>query len=493
MRPTSLHSFDTLERRILALLEMCGLAPGVCVLLLDRDLLVLEAGEGLRRLAGRAPEEFAGRPVEHLFAPPGLRRLEAGLEEAGSREAGVECLLEVLGPADRKVPVRAVAGAAPDPPGSILLVLISSVQACPAPPAPEAAAPVSPFLEIFGAAEGPALLVTKTGTVLEANRSAREWAGEFSSRGSVFELVAAEDLLSFGGRLRRAASEGRSFSAPLLLRPADPREPPRPAEALFLPLDLPPGRGILFLLPPTIPSAAPSRPAPRPPVATPALTWIAGACHDLQTPLVAARGYAQMLLAGKLGGVSTEQGEALERIRRAIDRTSSLARSLDALARAGGGEPLAAVPVDFATALTEAWDLLRDRARAGQVRLELDPGPEAVRLLADPGLLGRVLDNLLGNAVKFNQRGGLVSAAWARLPGHRLRFEIANTGLSVRPEDRERIFEPFQRGRNTQEVPGHGLGLAVARAIVERHGGSIRPEERQGGGARFVIEWPLAE
>lgn len=494
MRQATDLPFQTLERRILTLVELCGVVPGMALLLLDRDLLVLEAGQGFSRLTGLSPAQCEDLPADRLFAPEGLRHLETILRNPAALRAGFECRLEVQPSGGERMPMRALAGEAPDPPGAILLVLHQPGKRFekPAPPPPPLPS-VSPFRAVFEEADFPAWLVSAEGGVLESNARARKIGGKELLEGSFLDAIAAEDLLVVREELLQASQKGNSRRVAFHWRPSAPWGIPEPAQAWILPFGHPSGKMVLILgglidTPPS-PSPRPSRKM----VPQPAMNWVAGACHDVQTPLVSARGYAQMLLTGKLGTLIPEQNEALERILRAIDRTSGMVAGLDVLARAENGEPLDVRPVDLAEALAEAWELLSDRARTAQVRLELDPALERFLVPADPDLLARVFDNLLGNAVKFNHPGGTVTVSWTRMTPDRLQLEVINTGLSIRPEDRERIFEPFQRGRNSHTVPGSGLGLAVVKKIVERHGGTVRADAAEGGGTRIIIEWPLTE
>ena len=104
-----------------------------------------------------------------------------------------------------------------------------------------------------------------------------------------------------------------------------------------------------------------------------------------------------------------------------------------------------------------------------------------------------MIDNLISNALKFTPAGGRVEVRASERSG-RARIEIADTGMGISPEEQERLFERFYRTAQAQTdaVPGVGLGLSIAKAIVEAHGGTISCESVEGRGTTFAIELPLA-
>ena len=112
---------------------------------------------------------------------------------------------------------------------------------------------------------------------------------------------------------------------------------------------------------------------------------------------------------------------------------------------------------------------------------------------ADPVRLGQVIDNLISNALKFTSAGGRVEVRASERDG-RARIEITDTGKGIAPAEQERLFERFYRTAQAQSdaVPGVGLGLSIAKAIIEAHGGTISCESIEGAGTTFAIELPLA-
>jgi signal transduction histidine kinase len=105
-----------------------------------------------------------------------------------------------------------------------------------------------------------------------------------------------------------------------------------------------------------------------------------------------------------------------------------------------------------------------------------------------------MLDNLISNAIKFTPSGGRVTVRAGRR-GSNAVFEVVDTGDGISEPDRDRLFEPFFRSReaNARAVPGTGLGLTIAKAIVDAHDGTIEVESVPGGGATFRIRLPVGE
>jgi PAS domain S-box-containing protein len=142
-----------------------------------------------------------------------------------------------------------------------------------------------------------------------------------------------------------------------------------------------------------------------------------------------------------------------------------------------------------------ATEIVRDEARSKPVTLHLDLAARRTGLLGDPSRLQQVFWNLLRNAIKFTPSQGKVTIRTRDETGNRLRIEVTDTGIGIDPEAIETIFRPFeQAGReNDHRFGGLGLGLAIARAIVDLHGGVITATSNgPGEGATFVIEIPGA-
>jgi signal transduction histidine kinase len=156
-----------------------------------------------------------------------------------------------------------------------------------------------------------------------------------------------------------------------------------------------------------------------------------------------------------------------------------------------GHAPVAVAPVDLAAVVRESLD--RTRAAVGAVPIELDADlPDELVLPGDGRRLRQIVDNLLGNAVKYSPDGGRVSVA-LRETGRFAELVISDTGLGVRPEEREKLFARLYRSSMVRDkaIPGTGLGLALSRAVVHRHHGTIELSDHDGPGTTVTVRLPL--
>ncbi len=213
--------------------------------------------------------------------------------------------------------------------------------------------------------------------------------------------------------------------------------------------------------------------------------------HDLLTPLTVFDGWLEILEDGDL--TAEERESITRRLRRASLRMGSQIRALlnYSLAKADKLNP---VPVDVRAVVSGIIDLrsaLPPGLTAPPVDFRLDLRQD---VYADPRLFSQLMDNLIGNAVKYGRTDGtaVVSVTSAADPetGWTL-IRVADNGIGVPPTDRELIFTEFHRSLNgASRAPGTGLGLAICRRIVESHGGSITVESPPEGGAVFVVTLP---
>jgi signal transduction histidine kinase len=226
------------------------------------------------------------------------------------------------------------------------------------------------------------------------------------------------------------------------------------------------------------------------------LDFVTGVTHELNTPLAAIRSAGQNLAAG----IVTEPPQ-VRRYGELIDKegarlTALVAQVLDfagieSQSRAYAMEPLSLGPL--------VEEVLRDYALVLQqagLKLECSVPETLPPVRGDAAALKRVLANLIANAVKFAGAGGsLAVRAQARPPdGKALVLRVEDRGPGIAREERERVFEPFYRGPAAERnsTPGSGLGLSLVRHVVRAHGGSVRVEAREGGGASLVVELPAA-
>ncbi|MDR7296380.1 signal transduction histidine kinase [Pelomonas aquatica] len=223
--------------------------------------------------------------------------------------------------------------------------------------------------------------------------------------------------------------------------------------------------------------------------------FLAGMSHELRTPLNAVLGYAQLLTME--GGLTERQARGLDTIHESGQHLLALINDILDLARIEAGRTeLNVAPVNLADLLQTVVNLMRVKTDEKQLAFAFDAAaglPEAV--LADERRLRQVLLNLLGNAIKFTDAGTVTLRAAAELQGPaqvRLRLEVEDTGVGMRPDDLDRIFEPFEQvGDAQRRSGGTGLGLAITRALVNDMGGQVQVRSEPGRGTCFRVELPL--
>ncbi|MFP2912039.1 ATP-binding protein [Pyxidicoccus sp. 3LFB2] len=230
-------------------------------------------------------------------------------------------------------------------------------------------------------------------------------------------------------------------------------------------------------------------------------TFLGTVSHELRTPLASIIGYSEMLAEGLAGALNPEQ---LLYVRTIVEKGESLlnliSSILDLSQIEAGKLRLVIAPVDLSGVIQTAVSSVAPQAQRKGVELEvrLPHGPQP-RLTADADKLRQVVVNLLANAVKFTQSGGRVSVvmsevgAQSELGAQGYRVSVEDTGVGIRPDQFEHIFQSFYQvdGSSTREHGGAGLGLAIVKSLVEGHGGRVSVESEFGRGSRFTVVLPL--
>jgi PAS domain S-box-containing protein len=205
------------------------------------------------------------------------------------------------------------------------------------------------------------------------------------------------------------------------------------------------------------------------------------ASHDLQEPLRAVSGCVQMLQGRLAGRFDAESDQLLHHAVDGAGRMHALIQSLLQYSRVGtrAGDM---VPIEAEAVLQTALSDLGESLRESGARVECEPLP---RVVADAAQLRQVFQNLIGNAIKFRGERQPEVHVRAERRGAAWEFVVSDNGIGIAPEFRERVFEMFQRLHTREEYPGTGIGLAIVRKIVQRHGGRIWIEDTPGGGTSF--------
>ncbi len=209
--------------------------------------------------------------------------------------------------------------------------------------------------------------------------------------------------------------------------------------------------------------------------------------HDLRHPLANLSMLAEVMEGDEMH--RDERLAAAATIRRMVDDLSLLVDTILTASRLESGV-FSVTPrvVSLSEVLEPSIGVFRPLAQRRRVRLEV-VAPAGVSILADRQRLRQVLDNLLSNAVKFTPRGGTVRLEVESGP-ESVRFQVSDSGPGVAPEERGLIFDRYRQGARGRTKGGAGLGLAIARGVVEAHGGTIWCEGGPLGGASFVFELP---
>lgn len=220
--------------------------------------------------------------------------------------------------------------------------------------------------------------------------------------------------------------------------------------------------------------------------------FLARMSHDLRTPLGVILGFAQLLEMERL---SAKQATQVAHILSSGRHLLTLINQVLELTTIDSGRLTVEIqPVNLGALIAECVAGMGPKAAEKRITIGSSfPTEEAVWVLTDPSRLRQILYNLLSNAIKFNTSNGLVKVAVSGGEGGRFVLSVTDTGPGIPRSHFARLFEPFDRLDMAGEIEGHGLGLAISKAVAEAVGARLSLESRLGRGSTFSVDLPTAE
>ncbi|MBE3559794.1 MAG: PAS domain S-box protein [Ktedonobacteraceae bacterium] len=216
--------------------------------------------------------------------------------------------------------------------------------------------------------------------------------------------------------------------------------------------------------------------------------------HELRTPLNSVHGFIDLLLHGHMGKLTEEQQTYLGYTQEGVQQLVSIVEDILFITRSDLGQfEIKREEVQLHTLVDQVIKSLQPQALKAEVRLYQDIPAEMPALSVDPQRIKQVLNNLITNAIKFTPTGGGVIVS-ARCDNRQfVTVSVADTGYGIAPEDRQHVFERFYQSNHSQQskLGGYGLGLSIAKLIVEQHGGTIGFDTVVNKGTTFFFSLPL--
>ena len=218
--------------------------------------------------------------------------------------------------------------------------------------------------------------------------------------------------------------------------------------------------------------------------------------HELRTPLTPIKGYLSLLLDGKLGEIDPKQREALTIILNQSNHLQNLIDCVLDISRIESGKPLEIQkePTFLDAIIKESIEALATAFSDKLMKIKVNYPSKPIALMADKKKLLRVMDNLLGNALKFSPSKGSAEVT-IKAEDKRIKVAVADTGIGIAPQHREKIFDKFYQidSSYNRSSGGIGMGLTVAKEIVEAHQGRIWAESKGlGAGSKFIFTLPIS-
>ncbi|MFQ6079205.1 MAG: ATP-binding protein, partial [Thermodesulfobacteriota bacterium] len=215
--------------------------------------------------------------------------------------------------------------------------------------------------------------------------------------------------------------------------------------------------------------------------------------HELRSPLTSIKGAVDIIYGGKAGGLTEHQRSFLSMAQRNINRLNTIIdRHLTLSSLEAGKLQMSMEAFDLGKFVEQARDSFMERAKAKSIELRKYLPARLPKVYGDPDKVEQILTNLVDNAIKFTPDRGKVRIS-AKPVGSWVEVTVSDTGIGIRQEALETIFDKYGRVEDslTKEVEGTGLGLAITRGLVEAHRGKIWVESEIGKGSRFSFTLPI--
>ncbi len=218
--------------------------------------------------------------------------------------------------------------------------------------------------------------------------------------------------------------------------------------------------------------------------------------HELRTPLASIKMAVDLISQETVGKINDEQKDILGRAKRETDRLKRLIDDILDLTKIEEGKMhMNFNPSDLHRVIGQVADSKKDLAQARGLYIKTEFAPTALQVIIDSDRIVQVLDNLIGNALKFTKEGGITVKTEDKSAENHIQISIIDTGKGIAQQDLSKLFQKFQQLESAEENEegGTGLGLAICKEIIGRHGGKIWAESKPGVGSSFNFILPLQE
>lgn len=215
--------------------------------------------------------------------------------------------------------------------------------------------------------------------------------------------------------------------------------------------------------------------------------------HELRTPLNAISGFAATLLMGLSGPLNEEQENHLATIEQSAEHLLALINQLLSLMQPEfNAENMVIETIDGRDVVSAVCKMIEQEASIKHLSLTLEGPDKPIKLKSSHRMLTQILINLIGNAVKYTEEGGVTVRVTRQGKGDSavVQFAVTDTGIGIPSEAREHLFEMFYRGKQAQEKEGTGIGLFISQQLALRLGGHIEFSSAQGKGSTFILSLP---